>query len=112
MTEQEFSGVLTLGNFVDDGLNQSAFYHPIQRNAGHDRWGCPLHEWVKNDQQNDRGLVAARITGQIIRTPVTINWDNHGTYLRPNSGPTSGHALIRTYQSFSAKEVMTIKSSC
>jgi hypothetical protein len=63
MTEQEFSGVLTLGNFVDDGLNQSAFYHPIQRDAGHDRRRCLFDETFE------------------------LGWDNHGTSLSERASP-------------------------
>jgi Kef-type K+ transport system membrane component KefB len=63
MTEQELSGVLTLGNFVDDGLDGSAFYHPIQRDAGHDRRRRIFDETFK------------------------LGWDNNGTSSSERASP-------------------------
>jgi hypothetical protein len=63
MVEQEFSGVLTLRDRIQDGLNRRAFNHPIQRNASHDRWCCLLGKWTK------------------------LGWENHGTSLSERTDP-------------------------
>ena len=89
MTEQEFSGVLSLRDLIKDGVNRSAFNHPVQSNAGHDRWCRLLRERVKNYGQTHCGSIAGVIT------PNAINWDNHGTSLSERTDPVMRYPRLQ-----------------
>jgi hypothetical protein len=73
MTEQEFSCVLSLRDLIKDGVNRSAFNHPVQSNAGHDRWCRLLRERVKNNWQTHCGSLAIGFTNDHVYGE-TPNW--------------------------------------